>query len=290
MALADDLASLDRVFRRRQVATQTAAAVAVSRLFAVLPIDQAVSETSPAVEDWVERSTRLTLIAHDRLATDARTYYDAVARLTSPGYVPQHPDIRPPDDEQIRTSLAVTGVVGLRKRLEKISQPLLPAPLEDEPDRFQAQRDLLAAGTDRLREDAQAKSGDAAGAAVARHVGNGQRHQVQDTVKTDRRAIGYIRVTSGDPCYFCAMLASRGPVYKEDSFEQSDLLFDGEGRHKVHDSCACSMRPVYTRGAAERPGFNIQMEDHWAKLSDDLGYSPSLQEWRSFYDGLRNAA
>lgn len=283
-----DLAALDRLIRARQVQIQTATALSVARAFVRLPMDEAVDEKSAAVEDWVERASRLTLLAHDRLAAEGRTYYEAVQRLTSPGYVPRHADIEAPDEAQLRTSLAVTGIVGLRKRLERVPSPTTPPPGEE--DRFAAQRTLLDAGRARLEAEAKAKAGAAAGAAMARHAGNGLRHQIQDTVKQDRRTLGYVRVTSGDPCYFCAMLAGRGPVYKEDSFEDSNLLFDGPGYHKVHDSCACSMRPVYTRSDDEKPDFNLRMETGWSDLSDELGYSPSLQEWRNFYDELRRSA
>lgn len=82
------------------------------------------------------------------------------------------------------------------------------------------------------------------GAAV-RIAGEGGRKAVERLVEMDEEAIGYARKTDSKPCYFCAMLASRGAVYKDNSFELSDSRFEGEGVSKVHDNCQCTLRPVY---------------------------------------------
>jgi len=66
---------------------------------------------------------------------------------------------------------------------------------------------------------------------------NGGRQMIESGIRRDRRALGYQRVTDGNPCYFCAMLASRGPVYRKDSFANA----------KVHIGCGCTLEPVYSR-------------------------------------------
>jgi len=97
------------------------------------------------------------------------------------------------------------------------------------------------------RQAAQNASVQAVGAAM-RHVGNGGRDTVLTLVENDRAALGWIRVTSGNPCSFCAMLASRGITwgrYNQQSFAASDVKFaddprvDPGGRPtaKVHDNC-----------------------------------------------------
>jgi hypothetical protein len=72
----------------------------------------------------------------------------------------------------------------------------------------------------------------AAGAAV-RHALNGGRAFMARAVETD-----------------CAVLASRGAVYREDSFEASDPRWIGDGEEKVHDHCACTLAPLYGRAQA----------------------------------------
>jgi hypothetical protein len=50
----------------------------------------------------------------------------------------------------------------------------------------------------------------------------------------DDDARGWARVSDGKPCYFCAMLVSRGPVY-------SGLT----AKFRAHDGCGCSAKPVF---------------------------------------------
>jgi len=64
----------------------------------------------------------------------------------------------------------------------------------------------------------------------------GGRLTVAATTGRDRKAIGWRRVTDGNPCAFCAMLASRGPVYRDAA--AADGL-------KYHAHCGCGAEPVY---------------------------------------------
>lgn len=50
----------------------------------------------------------------------------------------------------------------------------------------------------------------------------------------DKRARGWARVTSGKACAFCALLASRGAVYSDDT-----------SQFRAHDHCSCTAEPVY---------------------------------------------
>lgn len=73
---------------------------------------------------------------------------------------------------------------------------------------------------------------------LAAHCGQlalaGGRNLIDITVKYSGRAGGYRRVTDGKPCAFCAMLASRGPVYSEET-----AFFES------HHHCGCSAEIVY---------------------------------------------
>lgn len=73
--------------------------------------------------------------------------------------------------------------------------------------------------------------------AVQRHVLDGGRDVLQRLSRADARALGYSRVTSGRACAFCAMLASRGAVYKRDT-----------ARFRSHDHCACTVEPLFRGG------------------------------------------
>ena len=78
--------------------------------------------------------------------------------------------------------------------------------------------------------------------AVTRHVLDGGRQTLLASVRSDRHAVGWARVVSGNACSFCAMLASRGAAYGERS-----------GDFQSHDHCACSLEPVYRRQALPTP-------------------------------------
>lgn len=95
-------------------------------------------------------------------------------------------------------------------------------------------------------------------AAAMRHALNGGRETVTETVKADPKAIGWARATSGSPCAFCAMLASRGPVYKSKAGAEGNR----EDRLKCHDSCNCTPEPVF-RPDADWPTGSRRLHDLW---------------------------
>lgn len=74
-----------------------------------------------------------------------------------------------------------------------------------------------------------------ASGAVARHVLNGGRNTILASIQADRQAIGWVRVTDGNPCYFCLTLASRGAVYKSE--QTADF--------QAHDHCGCVAMPLW---------------------------------------------
>ena len=213
------VAELDAAYRRRQVILQGAVGLVVKRGFSRLTPDD-IMDGSSAVDGWLERSTKLTLGLHDRSAREARDYYDGVRNLMAPGSAPfRHPD--PPElpEEAVRTSLWVTGVVGARKRIEVARETAEPPIIVREEDQAttladvdtlrRRQIDLLKQERERELAEAIPVAADRAGAAAARHAANGGREQVQASSKADLRALGWVRVPSGVPCYFCALLASR---------------------------------------------------------------------------------
>ena len=174
-------------------------------------------------------------------------------------------------DDAVVTSLAVKGFVELEKRLEKGF-------------------DLIEA-LDMSREGAT-------GAAV-RHMLNGGRTLVRDTsLLSDRYAVGYQRITREGACYFCAALASRGPVYKADSFDSSNARFTSgggdrshgdpravrEGEVRVHDFCQCAFQVVFRRDEA-MPDLERSYADLWTSVAKGKG--DQMKRFRSAYEGRR---
>lgn len=116
---------------------------------------------------------------------------------------------------------------------------------------------------------------------ASKMVGDGGRAVIEDEV-TNRRngAIGYCRVPDADPCPFCAMLASRGAVYRSDAFEESNGIFAGDGRFKVHNGCDCTMEPVYGRRVTDLPAGVDKLAKEWANIAS--GRDEPFAYWRRF--------
>ena len=161
--------------------------------------------------------------------------------------------------EQLRTSLLVTGPVAFKKKMRAVVA-----------DEITIDEALKAAGR-------------TAAAAAVRHAGDGGRQTIIDTVTDDRLALAYARVTRAAPCYFCAMLASRGPVYPGRAFDVSDARFEGEGHAKVHDSCGCSMEPVFSADAAW-PGRGREFEQLWKDSTRGKSGAAAVKAFRHAYE------
>ena len=295
--LPAELERLDEAYRRSQAITSTSAGLAVLRLWRQIPPEELTLSESVIVEAFLSRATSIIEAGRERSERNAAGFYEVIRRgQTGPGPMPDV-KIEAPPEAQIRTSLFVTGVVGVRERLNKIPDPppiIRPRQVEvgdadddlptTTPTLRDRQRSLIDAGRGDAIRDAIERAGVAVAGATIRHTGNAGRDKIRETAKADTRAVGWVRVTRSKPCYYCAMLASRGAVYKEDSFDRSDARFEGPGTAKVHDSCQCSMRPVYTRRHAEWPEFNQAMHELWENGDRDYGVD-AITAWRRLYEG-----
>lgn len=181
----------------------------------------------------------------------------------------------PVDLDALRTSLYATGATPVRKAVRRLDAMAL--------DDAVRERRLTQA-----RDEAFVTST----ASVQRHVVNGGRETAVATTEVDSRALGWIRVSDGDPCSFCAMLISRGPVYKGDSFVQSNGKFKdvpasdprylARGQYKAHDFDGCILKPVYSNDdpavlAAER------LSDLWASSTRGASGKGALKAFKTAY-------
>lgn len=139
----------------------------------------------------------------------------------------------------------------------------------------------LAAGEEDPRRASQIlmaarrKALDAAAGAMVRHIGNGSRETLLRTLETDRHALGWARVTDGRPCFWCAMLASRGPRYKSEARA-------GAGAH-WHDRCGCVPELVYS-DSYTWPGRAEEYEDLWSRTTGHVGGKEKVRAFRRAYD------
>ena len=100
------------------------------------------------------------------------------------------------------------------------------------------------------------------------------RDTVVETVKRDRDAVGWYRLTDGDPCWFCAMLASAGVRYKS---EQSASF-------EPHDHCGCSAVAVYSK-SEQLPESNRQYADLWRRVTRGLKGKDAQVAFRRAIEG-----
>ena len=166
--------------------------------------------------------------------------------------VPALPD---PDSQQLVTSLTVTGPVRVKYLTERGVEPEL-------------------AGRIALR-DVSGASG--------RHVLDGGRSMVDRLAMVDERAIGWARVTDGDPCAFCAMVAGRGFVFRsrEVALRTTARSKRGPGQ-KWHDGCGCGAEPAFSRDAP-LPGKGAEYAQLWKDVAEG---KPAAEARRAFRRAL----
>lgn len=154
---------------------------------------------------------------------------------------------------------------------------------------------------DEGRAKAHEDAGRRQAAAAARNVMNGARGSLFLAGDRDRRALGFVRVSrTGTPCGFCAMLISRGPVYKGTEDERMGSLYrsnEGTGPKAdgtivtygdldlYHDNCQCYAIPVFSISQFARGdifALNREYADLWPLVTKGLGGDAALSAWRRF--------
>lgn len=191
------------------------------------------------------------LIARQRDASSAlaANYLTTFRTLELGQSVPPFPAIlaTPLDDQAVATSLLVTGPANIRSSLAK--------------------------GTPfgRAIEVAKALS---AGSSM-RHALDGGRETISRTVAGDPRAKGWARVASARPCSFCAMLASRGPVYSDQTV-----------KFRSHDHCSCSAEPVYREASRDQwPPGSAAFRDLYDEAAKGLPAAEARNAFRRALTG-----
>jgi hypothetical protein len=248
-------ASITEWYRRAQL---TLRAKFLRELLRLMPmLDPArLEDTTPV---WVDMLMGQILAYRAQAAQKAADYYDRFrsaeigaepldrARLVGLDAVPH---------EAIRTSLLVTGPYLIRWHTSRGMDP---------------------------REAAAIALVTVAGSA-SRHVRNGGREVVTNAINMDELATGYARVTSGHPCSFCAMLASRGPEYKTRASAQAatERAKHREAGERYHDHCMCGVEPTFTHDAPW-PGQAREYAQLWADSTTGVGGKKAQAAFRRAY-------
>jgi len=116
---------------------------------------------------------------------------------------------------------------------------------------------------------------------ASRQVLNGGRTATLELVYSDPTPIGWVRVTDGDPCAFCAMLAGRGLYRPYRTAESAGF--------QAHDACACTAEPVYSRRAA-LPGRGAEFQRLWKSSTQGYSGKDARNAFRRSYEAKRREA
>lgn len=117
--------------------------------------------------------------------------------------------------------------------------------------------------------------------AAERHTQQPARDIVQD-VADDWPGVAWARVLTGPTsCSFCAMLASRGPVYTS---EAKALYKGGQRVDKYHDGCDCEAVLVQNYSTWEGKRAHRLLEDLWAETTENLSGRDARNAFRRAYE------
>mgnify|MGYP001417666398 CR=1 FL=1 len=157
----------------------------------------------------------------------------------------------------------------------------------------------IADDEDRLPSEVRAdmeSAGRAAANAAQQEALRSGREVVDEASQRDRRVLGWMRVTDDDPCHFCALLASRGVVYRsaETAARRRDpgrvpASWGSVARDelsKYHPRCACQVVPVYTRDDP-RLAESRRLYDEYRRVTRGKSGADARRAWRHYIESRR---
>jgi hypothetical protein len=175
----------------------------------------------------------------------AQAYYAEARKAAGvPGSFPA-PSIPLPSPELIQATLDSTGPYALLGRIKK-AQPV--------PQAMQNTGVVLSGAASRL-------------------VLNGARMAILQAVRDDSEAVGWIRVTAANPCAFCAMLASRGAIYRSKA----------SAGFEAHGLCRCKPQAVFSHKDAEALEDN-PLRQQWDRVTAGYGGKDAINAWRRWWN------
>lgn len=215
-------AQLTEAHRLAQTRLGAQSVVTVARMWDLLD----GQDLDGSFDRWLAAVTPV-VSAQRTISTQLASQYLSLFRAVEAGGAAPSLVYAPALDQSFSTSMLVTGPVAAKQAISR------GVPLD------------VAMGTAQGR----------AAASAMRHVLNGGRETLLSSIDADRQALGWARVTSGAPCGFCAMLASRGGVYRDATVD-----------FQAHDHCSCTVEPIY-RSESRLPVQSQRWADLWDEAS-----------------------
>lgn len=97
---------------------------------------------------------------------------------------------------------------------------------------------------------------------LQRHISSVDRQTILMNVNRDPVRVTHARTASAGACAFCAMLATRGGVYNDESV-----------KFRAHDYCRCQSVPVFGDETLERPSYYDLYQDAYDEAFGIVGRS-----------------
>lgn len=116
--------------------------------------------------------------------------------------------------------------------------------------------------------------------AATRLVLEGGRDVMERSVLADEDALGWARVSDGDPCSWCSMLVSRGAVYKS-AVTAGDVRFGGE---KYHDHDGCQAVPIFDPQSPILDRAD-DLYQQWREVTAGHSGVEARKVWRRYWEG-----
>lgn len=224
---------------------------AIAQLVRQQVYDLACRATPADIDGWFRR------VVNDLLALVAAAF-EALRQLTA-AFLGEHaqaeghavePVLAAWNTEQVSESLRIRGPVVFKEIMETTGDP----------------------------DQALTSMAKALPVAASRQALAGERRTVEATIEDSAEIAGWRRVGDGDPCAFCAMLISRGAVYKN-AASAGDARFGGMA---YHDQDGCTAVPLYEH--EDEPAEVADLYQQWLDATRGKSGDDALRAWRRYWD------
>lgn len=237
MARTPEGAALTEAHRQLQGRVSAATIRDLLRLWALVD----PTDLRGTLDPFARASLAIVRGGHRASATAAQRYYMAFRQMERVSGVVAVTMAPPPDDDYIVGALRGAGVAGIKNARSR------------------------GASVEAAHQNGFVNL---AGSA-ARIVASGGRETLLGAIAGDPQAHGFQRVTDGSPCAFCAMIASRGIVSKEEA----------SAGFKAHGHCGCTAEPAF-EGSALSPA-NARFRAAWQESTRGLSGTDALRAFRA---------
>lgn len=168
----------------------------------------------------------------------------------------------------------------LYDNLEEVLQQDIIDSNEEMIEKLSEQRESIVDFEQKLKEQEEKNRNKAAGR-VDRYAVNDGRRVTPEMIPIDRRIKMVARGLGPNPCYFCAMLASRGFVYR--SAVSATAAGGSSSIRRYHDNCHC-YPIIHWVDARELPAANAWLQDQWPQITRGTSSKNARRTWRRWWD------